>query len=206
MATKTRSSRKARRRNRSARERCSFNRREAAYFADVSVRQVNKAIEEKVLKPWRPDADRVYLEWDDVVTLALIAKTPLKLPRQTKKQIRRWVKTFEASDVSPGELALGEVLVLRADSDIASMAGRLDAYRESRERYIETDPEIQGGGTGHRRDALTGRLGGHAAGARRPARGAGRRLSRDPGGGIRGRLDLRPVPSTPGPACSTLAR
>lgn len=145
MPTRTRSREGTRRRNPSSRERRSFNRREAAYFADVSVRQVNKAIEEKVLRPWRPDTNRVYLEWDDVVTLALIAKTPLKLSRQTKKQIHNWVKASRASDLRSGELPLSDILVLRLNSDIAAMASRLDAYRETRERHITVDPEIQGG-------------------------------------------------------------
>src|SRR5262245_31977719 len=115
MATRTRAPRKARRRTRSAREKCSFNRREAAYFADVSVRQVDKAIEEKVVRPWRPDARFIYLDRDDVVTIAVLAKTGLQLPKQTKRQIHRWVQSFEGSAVKHHELPLSNVLVLRLD-------------------------------------------------------------------------------------------
>lgn len=136
---------KSQRRAAPARERCSFNRREAAYFADVSVRQVDKAIEEKVIKPWRPDDMRIYLNWDDVVTIALISEAGLKFPRQTKKQIHKWVKSFERPEVKHSELALNNVVVLRIDSNIAGMVDRLNRYCERRERYIDLDPEIQGG-------------------------------------------------------------
>src|SRR5262249_8990276 len=118
MPTRVKSEVRARRRRRSSRERCSFNRREAAYFADPSLRQVNKAIEERVVKAWRPDANRVYLNWDDVLTLALINKAELKLPRQTKKQIGDWVRSsLHAQDLGPAELDLSEVLVIRLDGN-----------------------------------------------------------------------------------------
>jgi uncharacterized protein (DUF433 family) len=124
----------------------SFNRREAAYFADTSLRQVDKAIEEKVVKAWRADAKRVYLDWDDVVTLALINKAKLELPRQTKKQINEWVRSgFEGKGLRPAEFGLSEILVIRLDRDLVSMAKDLASYRETRERYITSDPEIQGG-------------------------------------------------------------
>lgn len=146
MPTKTRSPRTARRRTRSARERCSFNRREAAYFADVSVRQVDKAIEENIIRPWRPDARVIYLDRDDVVTIALLAQTGLQLPKQTKKQIHKWIRSsFEEHPVEHRELFLSNILVLRLDPHIVSMADQLDTYRERRERYISSDPEIQGG-------------------------------------------------------------
>lgn len=146
MASRTRSAKQVQRRTRSSRERCSFNRREAAYFADVSVRQVDKAIEEKVIRPWRPDAVRVYLNGEDVVTIAVIAKTGFQLPRQTKQQIRRWIHgSWGTADVKHSELALSNVLVLRLDSDIISMPERLDRYRQRRERYIDSNPEVQGG-------------------------------------------------------------
>ncbi|MBA3866184.1 MAG: DUF433 domain-containing protein [Solirubrobacterales bacterium] len=146
MPAKTASPRNDRRRTRSARERCSFNRREAAYFADVSVRQVDKAIEEKVVRPWRPDVRLIYLDRDDVVTIAVLAKTGLQLPKQTKRQIHKWVRSsFEERPVKHRELSLSNILVLRLDPAIVSMADQLDAYRERRERYISSDLEIQGG-------------------------------------------------------------
>jgi uncharacterized protein (DUF433 family) len=146
MPTKTRAPKRIRPGMRSAREGCSFNRREAAYFADVSVRQVDKAIEENVIRPWRPEARYVYLDRDDVVTIALLAKAGLQLPKQTKRQIHKWVRSsFEARPVEDRELPLSNILVLRLDSSILSMADELDAYRQRRERYISSDPEIQGG-------------------------------------------------------------
>jgi uncharacterized protein (DUF433 family) len=146
MPSRTRATKNPRRRMRALREECSFNRREAAYFADVSVRQVDKAIEEKVIKPWRPDPARIYLDSSAVVTIAMIAKTGLQLPRRTKRQISDWIQAgFGAPESKLSELALNDVVVLRIDSDIAAMVARLDRYRERRERYIDSDPEIQGG-------------------------------------------------------------
>lgn len=146
MPTRTRSPRRTRGAKGGERERCSFNRREVAYFADISVGQVNKAIEEKVVRPWRPDPRRVFLAREDAVTLALIDRARLQLPRQTKRRIHDWVRaTVDARDPKPGELALSDVLVIYLDTNLISMVKELDRYRDRRERYITTDPEIQGG-------------------------------------------------------------
>ncbi|MBS1675985.1 MAG: DUF433 domain-containing protein [Actinobacteria bacterium] len=98
------------------------------------------------MKPWRPDARSVFLGWEDALTLALIDRARLQLPRQTKRRIYEWVWTsVDAEDPKPGELALSDVLVIRLDGPLVSMAKELGRYRDRRERYITTDPKIQGG-------------------------------------------------------------
>jgi uncharacterized protein (DUF433 family) len=145
METTIKSTEKPRVQTRSSRDRRSFNRHEAAFFAAVPVRQIDKAIEEKVVKPWRPNAAATYLDGADVLTVAVIAKAGVQLSRKTKKQIRTWIESAFGAPGVDHELALSDVLVLRLDSEIASMARRIDSYRERRERYIEANPEVQGG-------------------------------------------------------------
>jgi uncharacterized protein (DUF433 family) len=146
MPTETRSRKSSARRRPIPREQSLFNRREAAYFARVSLRQVDKAIEEKVVRPWRPDAIRIYLDGPDVMTVALIARAKLQLHRKAKKQIRSWMRsTLKTTAGEAEELALSDVLVIRLDPAMTSIGRQLDSYRQRRERYIETDPEIQGG-------------------------------------------------------------
>lgn len=124
-----------------------LNRREAALLAEVSLRSVDKAIEEKVVKPRRFPGRGTLLDRHDVLALALIARTGLPLRPQTKKKINEWVHGFppEESFEEARELLLSDVLVLRADTEFRPLVDRLQRYLERRERHIESNPEIQGG-------------------------------------------------------------
>lgn len=125
----------------------SLNRREAALLAEVSLRSVDKAIEEKVVKPRRSPGQGTLLDRHDVLAIALIARAGLPLRPQTKRKINEWVHGFppEESFVETRELLLSDVLVLRADTELRPLVDRLRYYLERRERHIESNSEIQGG-------------------------------------------------------------
>jgi uncharacterized protein (DUF433 family) len=125
----------------------SFNRREAALLADISLRSVDKAIEEKVVTPRRSSKRAPALDSGDVLALALFARARLPLGSGTKKLINQWVHgaVAEDPDAETLELLLSDVLVLRIDDNIRALAERLDRYAEARESLIETDPEVMGG-------------------------------------------------------------
>jgi uncharacterized protein (DUF433 family) len=124
-----------------------LNRREAATLADVSLRSVDKAIEEKVVKPSRPSRQGTLLDRWDVLAIALIARAGLPLRPQTKKRINEWVHGFpsEKAFEETKELLLSDVLVLRSDAEVRQLAQRIYRYLEDRERHIEVSSEIQGG-------------------------------------------------------------
>src|SRR5688572_1068367 len=98
-----------------------FTRREAALLADVSLKSVDKAIEEKIVKAKR--GKTTLLKQDDVVVIALIGKVGLPLQRKTKKQIRRWVHEARPH-ISDGveELPISNLLFLRPDEHLRQLA------------------------------------------------------------------------------------
>jgi len=163
MATKTRSKTKTTTRTKTARKAGSsaakrssgrrrsrtsesFSRREAALLADVSLRSVDKAIEEKVVKP-RRSARRATLDSGDVLALALIARARLPLSAPAKRQINQWVHGILEEDTAEeaAELLLSEVLVLRYDETARALAARLFEYYENRELFIAADPDVMRG-------------------------------------------------------------
>jgi uncharacterized protein (DUF433 family) len=123
-----------------------LSRREAAFFAGVSLKAVDKAIEERIVRSRRGGGLGTVLGWDDVVAIAAIGKAQLPLQVKTKKQIRRWVGDSRPYffDTEP-ELQLSEAMVLRLDPWFRPFVNHLERYLRSRERYIESSPEIQGG-------------------------------------------------------------
>ncbi len=125
----------------------SLNRREAAMLADVSLRSVDKAIEEKVVKPSRSSRQGTLLDRGDVLAIALIARAGLPLRPQTKRRINEWVHGFPSEEAfeETKELLLSDVLVLRFDAEVRQLAERIYRYLEGRERHIEVSSEIQGG-------------------------------------------------------------
>lgn len=125
----------------------SLNRREAALLADVSLRSVDKAIEEKIVTPSRSTRQGTLLDRGDVLAIALIARVELPLSRPIKRRINEWIHGFPPDEAfeQTKELLLSEVLVLRFDAAFGQLANRLQHYLERRERHIESSPEIQGG-------------------------------------------------------------
>lgn len=124
-----------------------LNRREAALLAHVSLRSVDKAIEEKVVKPSRAPRQGPLLDLSDVLAIALIARAGLPLSRPTKRRINEWVHGFPPDEAfeETKELLLSDVLVLRVDAEVSQLASQLRRYLEKRERHIESSPQTQGG-------------------------------------------------------------
>lgn len=122
-----------------------FTRREASVLANVSLRTVDKAIEEKVVKARRRDKS-TYLDADDVMALAVIGKAGLLLQSQAKRKIRRWL--HEAQPYGPErapELSLSDVVVIRLDPAFRTLVDQMMRYREDRTRFIESNPDIRQG-------------------------------------------------------------
>lgn len=116
-------------------------------LADVSLRSVDKAIEERIVKPSRARRQGTLLDRGDVLALALIARANLPLSRPTKQRINEWIHGFPPDEAfeETKELLLSDVLVLRFDAEFGHLAKRLAHYLENRESHIEVRPGVQGG-------------------------------------------------------------
>lgn len=123
-----------------------FSRREAALLAGVPLKAVDKAIEEKIVKARRSKPGGTLLDADDVMALAVIGRAGVPLRSQAKRKIRRWLQEAQpyGPEKSP-ELQLSDVVVLRLDPGFRDAFTQLSSYREGRERYIESNPEIRQG-------------------------------------------------------------
>jgi uncharacterized protein (DUF433 family) len=123
-----------------------FSRREAALLAGVPLKTVDKAIEEKIVKARRSEGAGTLLDADDVMTLAVIGRAGFSLRSQAKRKIRRWLQETQpyASSKKP-ELQLSDVVVIRLDPAFRDAFKHLSSYREGRERFIESNPEVRRG-------------------------------------------------------------
>lgn len=123
-----------------------FSRREASLLAAVPLKTVDKAIEEGVIKARRSKVAGTLLDADDVMALAVIGRAGVPLRSQAKRKIRRWLQETQpyASAKKP-ELQLSDVVVIRLDPAFRDAFRQLTSYREGRERFIESNPEIRQG-------------------------------------------------------------
>ncbi len=119
----------------------SITRREAAELSGTSLATVNKAIEQKVLLPWRGGV-RDVLAPEDVGSLVLLAQVRLVLPVAMKRRLAEWVRGCPGVDT---ELRLTGVLLVRMPPEVEQAVQRALRYIELRERLVEINPEVCGG-------------------------------------------------------------
>lgn len=118
-----------------------LTRREAAELSGTTLGAVNKAIEQKVLRPRRRKS-RALLALDDIGALTLLSRTRLALPVAVKRRIVVWARGHSGADA---ELALDGALVVRMGPEIEQTVQRARRYVELREQLVEVNPEVCGG-------------------------------------------------------------
>lgn len=125
--------------------------REAAELAKVPLRTVNKAVEEEVIEPTRAKSARgrrprktlpIYI----VPYAAVVDKLGVTLSRDRKRKLARTFKTRRATEMTATPVQIAPHVLV----DVPKMVGddlgrRVLRYVKSRERVIETNPEILGG-------------------------------------------------------------
>jgi uncharacterized protein (DUF433 family) len=123
-----------------------FSRREAAMLGGVPLKTVDKAIEEKIVKARRSESTGTFLDADDVMALAVIGRAGVPLRSQAKRKIRRWLQETQPYGMRKGpELQLSDVVIIRLDPAFRDAFKQLSSYREGRERFIESNPEVRQG-------------------------------------------------------------
>jgi uncharacterized protein (DUF433 family) len=121
-----------------------IGRREAAELSGATLRAVDKAIEERLIRVRR--GREVLMTTDELAVFGVLDLAELPLPARAKRSIRRWVVGERPHRRRrAGELALSPTLVVRVGPEVRDLVARAERYAAARDRYIEVDPEIKGG-------------------------------------------------------------
>lgn len=145
-----------------------FSAREVAELADVSVRAVDKAIEEKVLAGIRTGARgrRRMLPLHAVPYAAIIARLPVTLSLAAKRDLARTLGKRSSAQMTTEPLEIAPAVMVDVSALVGpDLAERAARYSKAREDYIEINPDIMGGtpvlrGTRMTVYSVLGRLGG----------------------------------------------
>ena len=121
-----------------------LSRNEAATLSGVSLNAVNKAVEQRVVRPSRTKQGKTLLAAEDAVALALFSRVPGSLPVAFKREIRDWVVTLSPKDAGE-EFALSEAMTVSFTKELAQVGRRVDKYVKLREKYIEINPSVMAG-------------------------------------------------------------
>lgn len=130
-----------------------LSRREAAELAGVSLTAVDKAIEQKVIRPIRRDGT-VGIPVEEIAPLVVICRAGVPLPTQAKRKIRDWLVSGHEI---PRELALSDALVVRWSDEFATILRGAYQYAERCREFVEADPAVKGGEPVIRGTRLTAR-------------------------------------------------
>lgn len=121
-----------------------LGRNEAAAISGVSLSAVNKAVEQRVIKPRRTKRGKTLLAPEETLALALFSLMPVALPVALKRLLRDWVISMSAEDVGK-EFALSEAMTVSFTEELAEVSRRVDKYVKLREKYVEVNPKVMAG-------------------------------------------------------------
>jgi uncharacterized protein (DUF433 family) len=117
-----------------------LTRNEAAQLSGASATTVNKAIEQRVVAT--KSVRRVSLiDARDVGALTLFADLQFGLPVKEKRRLCRWLRTAETG----AETSLGVALIVRKTQVLDEATQAALRYAELKDRFLEINPERQGG-------------------------------------------------------------
>jgi uncharacterized protein (DUF433 family) len=125
-----------------------FSAREVAELANVPVRAVDKAIEEKVLTGIRTVARgrRRMLPLHAVPYAAIIARLPVTLSLSAKRDLARTLCKRSAARMTVEPLEIAPAVMVDVSALVGpDMADRAARYGKARDSHIEINPDIMGG-------------------------------------------------------------
>ena len=126
----------------------SFTAREVAALANVTVRAVDKAIEEKVLSGIRRSGahGRRMLPLYAVPYAAIVARLPITLSIAAKRNLARTLGERPAGRMTTEPLEIAPAVTVDVPTLVGrDLAERAQRYGQSRDDHIEVNPEIMGG-------------------------------------------------------------
>jgi len=122
--------------------------REVAELAEVPIRTVNKAIEEKVIptKRLRKHRRPNLLPAQAVAYAAVIDKLDVSLSKASKRRLLDVFGARKAKDMTATPVEIAHAVTLNVPELVgAELGARTDAYLRRRDDVIERNPEILGG-------------------------------------------------------------
>lgn len=124
-----------------------FSAREVAELANVPVRAVDKAIEEKVLAGVRRvRGRRRMLPLHAVPYAAIVARLPVTLSLATKRGLAHALSKRTAARMTAEPLKIAPAVTVDVPALVGrDLAERAARYGRARERYIEINPDVMGG-------------------------------------------------------------
>jgi len=117
-----------------------LTRNEAAQLSGASPAAINKAIEQRVVAI-RSVQRATLIDARDVGAIMFFAGLQFGLPVKEKRRVSRWLRTAEAG----AETSLGEALVVRKTPVLDGATKAALRYAELKDRFLEVNPERQGG-------------------------------------------------------------
>lgn len=118
-----------------------LTRNEAALLSGASQAVVNKAIEQGVVAT-RSSRRASLIDARDVGALMLFSGLGFRLPVKRKRRLARWLRSADAgAEVSLGQAAV----VVRKTPDLDRATRAAVRYAELKDRFLEVNPDRQGG-------------------------------------------------------------
>lgn len=117
-----------------------ISRNEAAKLSGASATVVNKAIEQRAVRTKRSKAGSV-IDARDTGALQVFGALSFGLPVPMKRRMTTWLRDAEAG----AELPLSDALLIRKSEASDEATARALRYVELRERFLEINPDVQGG-------------------------------------------------------------
>lgn len=121
-----------------------LTRKEAAELSGLPLNAVNKAVEQRVVRPRRRKG-RTFLAVEDALALALFRELPPGLPIAVKRRLRDWAVDVSGDDGADKECQLSPAMRVALTEDLLDTFGRATRYVRLRDEYVETNPNVMGG-------------------------------------------------------------
>jgi uncharacterized protein (DUF433 family) len=115
---------------------CWISRNEAVALSGAPATVVNKAIEQKVVRVLGSAID-----CRDVGALCIFAQLPFGLPVEVKRDVADWAREAQLGS----ELPLSDVVTVRVTVSMDEAMQRARRYVQLRDRFLEVNPDVQGG-------------------------------------------------------------
>jgi uncharacterized protein (DUF433 family) len=119
-----------------------LTRNEIAELSGVSLKTVDKAIEQRVAKS-RRERGRTMLAADEAAALALLSELPVSLSIKLKRDLRNWI--VHRAPANAEEFEISTALRVAMTESATNVAHKAFEYARLREKYIEVDTKKMGG-------------------------------------------------------------
>jgi uncharacterized protein (DUF433 family) len=117
-----------------------ISRNEAAKLSGASPTVINKAIEQRAVRTKRSERGSM-IDARDTGALQIFGALSFGLPVAMKRRMTAWLRDAKAG----AELPLSDALLVRKSAASDAATARALRYVELRERFLEFNPDLQGG-------------------------------------------------------------